>query len=86
MFAIAKCGHCGNSGTRLIVIEPAGGNYQQSATCCSSCNAILGISGYYDEAQLLMNAEAKVDALAQKVSDIEHQLRWVSQAIQNLGR
>jgi hypothetical protein len=45
MFNMAKCGHCGKTGTKISQIEPNGGAYKQSAICCMSCNSILGITG-----------------------------------------
>lgn len=86
MFEVAKCGHCGKSGTKAIMIEPADARYKQTAICCASCNAILGVTGFYDEGQLLKDAEARANALAQKVNHIEHQLAQLSYDIQSLKR
>ena len=82
MFAIAKCGHCGHTGTKLAQIEPATAAYKQTAICCSSCNAILGITGYYDTGTLLKKAEKEREAIKQQISRLEHTIQQIAHMMQ----
>jgi len=83
MFGAAVCGHCGKPGTKAVQIEPAGAAFKQTAICCSSCGAILGVTGYYDEGALLKKAEQANASLAQKVTNLEHQLNQILYVLQS---
>lgn len=77
MFAVAKCGHCNGTSTRVAEISPTGAAYKQTAICCSSCNAILGVSGYYDTGQLLQNQKQELAKISQEISRLQQQVRNV---------
>ena len=74
MFSTAKCGHCGKIGTKISEIEPNGARYKQSAICCMHCNAILGITGYYDAGTLLKAAEKEREAMSKKIDRLQFQV------------
>lgn len=74
MFGLAKCGHCGNSGTKITEIEPNGARYKQSAIVCMHCSAILGVTGYYDTGSLVKGLEAKIAQLEQRAQQIDANL------------
>lgn len=83
MFGIPKCGHCSGTRTSVKVIEPSGANYKKMAICCSSCNAILGATGYYDTGTLLKAAEKERAEMKRQISSLEYS---VSQLVQLLSR
>ena len=83
MFGTAKCGHCGQIGTKIMQIEPNGAAYKQSAICCNSCNAILGVTGYYDTGPLLKKAEKERDELKQRIEGIEHAINQIGYLLQS---
>lgn len=82
MFSTAKCGHCDKVGTKLQLIEPDGGAYKQSAVVCKWCNAILGVTGYYDAGKVAKDVEAKVVTLQQKLSQVENQVQQILHLLQ----
>lgn len=75
MFSFAKCGHCDGTNTKIAEIEPTGAHFKQVAICCSSCNAILGTTGYYDTGSLIKAQEKEIASLKQQVAQIDHNLR-----------
>lgn len=83
---IAKCGHCGGTGTKVAEIAPLGGAYKQTAICCSACSAILGVTGYFDTGALLKQQEAKINALTSALGSISHDLDTIRQSLQRLAQ
>ncbi|MCX2699366.1 hypothetical protein [Ochrobactrum chromiisoli] len=81
MFGLPKCGHCNGVGTSLKAIEPEGSNYKQMATVCQSCNAILGVSGYYDTGALLKKAEKERAEMKMHIASLEQQVYQLSQIL-----
>jgi hypothetical protein len=77
MIGFAKCGHCGGSGTKISEISPTGAAYKQNAICCTSCNAILGVTGYYDTGAMIKKQEAEIQKLKQTVDQLDYNLRQV---------
>lgn len=82
MFSIAKCGHCGHTGTKTAEIEPQGAAYKQTAICCSSCSAILGVVGYYDTGTLLKKAETERAELKQRIASLEYAINQIGYLLQ----
>jgi hypothetical protein len=81
MLSIAKCGHCGKSGTKVAEIEPSGASYKQIAICCSWCSAVLGVTGYYDTGTLLKKAEKEQLELSKRISQMERQIHAILNAL-----
>lgn len=81
---VAKCGHCGAFGTKIVEIEPYGGAYKQSAICCNACNSILGVRGYYDSGALVKEQEQEIKRLRSDVAQLDHQMRQVLGALNEL--
>lgn len=74
MLGIAKCGHCGQTGTKIVEIEPNGARYKQSAICCTHCSAILGVGDYYNVGTLLKTAEKERVAMTKKIDQLQYQV------------
>ena len=85
MFLAPKCGHCDKIGTKVQAIEPDHAAYKQIAICCKWCNAILGVTGYYDAGKVAKDIEAKVDTLQQRLSQLEHQIQQIGHFLQRRG-
>ena len=78
---VAKCGHCGNVGTRLEEISPAQSQYKMMAVCCGSCSAILGVTDYFNTGTLLKNAEKERGKVETKIDQITHTVRQIADAV-----
>ncbi len=78
MFGIPKCGHCNGMMTGVKAIEPNGANYKQMATICLSCNAILGVSEYYNIGTLLKKAEKDREEMKRHIASLEQQVYQLS--------
>jgi hypothetical protein len=85
MLGFAKCGHCGKSGTKLAIIEPSGAAYKQSAICCSFCNAILGVTGFYDAGTLIKEQEKKIGQLLADVSTLSQHVAHLTDVLSRRG-
>ena len=83
MFGIAKCGHCDGTLTKIAEIEPSGSQFKQVAICCSSCNAILGTTDYFNVGNLVKSQEKEIASLKQQVSQIDHNLRVLLERLNN---
>lgn len=81
MFSIAKCGHCGNSGTKITSIEPNQSAYKLSAICCAHCNAILGVMDYYNTGTLLKGAEKEIGVMNAKIDRLQYQVDQLLRAV-----
>ena len=81
MISLAKCGHCGKSGTKIELIEPTGAAYKQSAIICKWCNSILGVTGYFDAGQLIKEQEKEIKGLKSQVSNLEHLVIQIANAL-----
>ena len=81
MFATAKCGHCGKTGTKIEMIESQGAAYKQSAVCCRYCNAILGVTGYYDVGHLVKQQEGEIKALKSQLDQIGQMVQQIGQSL-----
>lgn len=81
MFGIPKCGHCNGTMTGVATIEPNGANYKQMATVCLSCNAILGVSEYYNIGTLLKKAEKERAELTRHIASLEQQVHQLSRIL-----
>jgi hypothetical protein len=86
MFGSPKCGHCNGVVTKLQTIDPDGSNYKQNAICCSSCNSILGVVGYYDAGVLLNNQEKRISAMISQIGEVTQMVRDLQQEIEKLKR
>jgi uncharacterized Zn finger protein len=82
MFRTAKCGHCGNSGTKAEVIEPSEARFKQLAICCQSCGSILGVTGYFDAGKVAKDIEAKQAILERKIDALDHNIRAIAVMLQ----
>ena len=82
----AKCGHCGKPGTKVVVIEPSGGNFKQMAICCASCSAVLGVRGYYDSGSLIKKQETEIAKLQTAVAQLQHQNAQIVRAMDEIAR
>lgn len=85
MFSSAKCGHCGQSGTKIEMIEPNGSQYKQAAICCSHCNSILGVTGYYDTGTLLKSQEKEIADLKRQLAQVDYNLRALIDGLNRRG-
>jgi hypothetical protein len=83
---LAKCGHCGKPGTKVVQIEPSGGNYKQMAICCISCSAILGVRGFYDSGSMIKKQEAEIAKLQTAVAQLQYQNNQIGQALNEIAR
>lgn len=81
-----KCGHCNGRTTRMIEISPANASFKQNAVCCSTCDSILGVVGYYDAGTLLQNQKSALEQIAGTVSQIQQDVRHLQHDLQNLRR
>lgn len=81
MFATAKCGHCGKMGTKIQTIEPSGARYKQNAVCCFHCNAILGVTDYFNVGTLLKSAEKERKAMLDKIDHLQMQIQQIASAL-----
>lgn len=72
---IAKCGHCGGMSTKMELISPSGATYKHGAICCSTCSAILGVTGYRDSSILIDKQAKQIEALDKKLSDLIWQIQ-----------
>ncbi|MCX7559798.1 hypothetical protein OS190_09480 [Sulfitobacter sp. F26204] len=70
MFGTTICGHCGKTGTKAQEISPSGANFKQVAICCSSCSAILGVTGFFDVGAVVKVQEKKIDAMTHQIGDL----------------
>ncbi len=86
MFTTSKCGHCGKYGTKLSEIEPNGSQYKQNAVCCTSCNSILGIVGYYDAGSLLKKQEAQINEMVRQIGALTQSVTNLQRELQSLRR
>jgi hypothetical protein len=86
MFNISTCAKCGGSSFKVVLQEPSGSNYKLNFVQCSSCNAPVGVLEYYNTSSQLEKQKKQIENLGSQLSNIEHTLRQVTQAIQALHR
>lgn len=75
-----KCGFC--NGTSFKLSQPAfdvqGAEFKMPFVVCSNCNAAVAVLSQFDPGVTAKAAEGKIDALANRVSDLESAISTVN--------
>lgn len=78
----SKCGSCGSTRFETKEVSPSGGGYKQIFVQCSSCGVPAGVVDYFNLGALLKQQESAIQSLDSRLSQIEHKLIQIIQAIQ----
>lgn len=69
--ATSRCPKCESTRFEMATLEPKGARYKQSAIQCSSCGAVVGVTGFFDAGFLLKEQEAvlqRIDAVVTQIA------------------
>ena len=81
---VAKCGFCGATGTRLVVVEPYGAPRRLGAVACGKCGAVLGITDLHDAGTLLHHQGERLDGLRHHVEVLERQVEALARELERI--
>lgn len=76
-----NCIKCGGSSFKLQELNVQNAAYKMYSIQCTSCNASIGVTDYYDSGHLLKQQEKKLVALEQQLSTVERYVRQIAQAL-----
>lgn len=79
--AYSKCGKCNGMYFETVEKEPTNSAYKVIFVQCSSCGTPVGVTGYYNEGQLLKNQEQKTAELDSKLNQIQSYVQQIANAI-----
>ena len=81
---VAKCGFCGGTGTRMIVLEPYGAPRRLGAVACGKCGAVLGVTDLPDAGAMLHHQAERLEGLRHHIEVLERQVGALSREIERI--
>jgi len=67
---------------KVVEKEPVGSNFKVMFVQCSSCGVPIGVLDYYNLGSLLQEQKKLIEALASRVSNVEHSLNQIAYFLQ----
>ena len=83
---LSKCPHCQGGFFELKEASPRGAAYKSLFIQCSKCGAPFAAHEHHNISVLLEKQEKKIVALSRKIDQLDHNLRVILQAIQQISR
>ena len=84
--ARTKCPHCEGSLFEVKEISPSGAAYVSLFIQCSGCGAPVTAQEYFNISALMENQKEQIAELSRKVDQLDHNVRTIHQALQQMSR
>ena len=79
---MSTCSKCNGTMFKVVEKEPVGSNFKVMFVQCSSCGVPIGVLDYYNLGSLLQEQKKLIEALASRVSNVEHSLNQIAYFLQ----
>ena len=79
--ACSTCPKCTSTSFEVKEAAPRNSTYKLIFVQCSGCGAVAGVLPYYDAGVLAKDNQADLAALKQQMSNVEHSLSQIIQAL-----
>jgi hypothetical protein len=86
MFNVSTCAKCGGSMFKLVTQEPTGSRFKINFIQCSSCNAPVGVTDFFDTNAKLEKQEEAIKKIDSRLSHIEGTLNQIANFLNNQRR
>lgn len=83
MFSVSTCAKCGKGAFKLVTQEPAGSRVKINFIQCSSCNAPVGVTDFFDTSALLEKQGEAIKKIDFRLSHIENTLNQIANFLNN---
>lgn len=72
---MTKCQKCNGFNFEIEEVSPIGSRYKMYFIQCIHCKAPVGVTDYFNTADLIDKIEKKIEGMESTLSGIEHQIR-----------